>query len=59
MYRTGLNSPNNKYRNYFQISDNNFEIFKNILTEKKIKQLNIKLKQYEKKGLVTYQKYLE
>ena len=58
MYRTGLNSPNNKYRNYFQISDNNFEIFKNILTEKKIKQLNIKLKQYEKKGLVTYQKYL-
>ena len=58
MYRTGLNSPNNKYRNYFIISDNNIEIFKNILTEKKIKQLNRKLKQYEKKGLVTYQKFL-
>ena len=57
MYRKGLNDTDKISRNHFNIPEENFELFKNNLTEKKIKQLNQKLKQFENKGYITYKNY--
>ena len=47
----------NKLFDPFMISEQNFEIFQNSLTENKIKNLYLKLKEYEKKGYVKYNKF--
>jgi len=60
MFRTSINSPNNKNKNLVDIfiPDNNFNSFQRSLTEEKIKKLYLQLKQYEKKGYVVYPRYL-
>lgn len=60
MFRTSINSPNNKNKNLVEIfiPDKNFNSFQRSLTEEKIKKLYLQLKQYEKKGYVVYPRYL-
>ena len=56
MFLKGFKSEK-KIWDHFMISDRNFEVFQDCLTERKIKQLYLKLKEYEEKGYVEYQKY--
>ena len=57
MFGTGFNFVEKKIWDHFIISDSNFELFQDNLSEDKIKNLYLKLKLYEKKGYVIYQKY--
>ena len=57
MYHSGMNSPKNKNSSYLIISEKKFDDFQHNLSEEKIKNLYSLLKQYEKKGYVSYQKY--
>ena len=57
MFLNIFNSPEKKVWDHFMISDHNFEVFQDCLTEKKIKQLYLKLKEYEEKGYVKYHNY--
>ena len=59
MYKTGFNFSLRKTPNYFKLTDEYFVLFKNSLTENKIKNLNSHFKQYEKNGYVTYKNYFK
>ena len=57
MFLSGMNSPIKKNFDKPITSDDNFEDFQHSLTEEKIKQLNLKFKQFEKKGFIIYKNY--